>query len=96
MVQETDEPIHDAIQSASDPVYTSRRPSPIAWMAIAVVGGYKRWISPMLGNNCRFHPTCSEYYVLAVRRYGFTWGTLKGMGRIFRCHPFHPGGVDFP
>lgn len=70
--------------------------SPLGWLAIAMVRGYQKWLSPVLGNNCRFHPTCSEYYILAVRKYGFVLGTAKGVGRLLRCHPFHPGGVDYP
>lgn len=70
--------------------------SPFGWLAIALVRGYQRWISPAFGKNCRFHPTCSEYYILAVRKYGFIVGSTKGVGRILRCHPFHPGGVDYP
>lgn len=64
--------------------------------AIALLDAYKRWISPLLPAACRFTPTCSEYARLAFERYGFwsaAWRTLK---RLSRCHPFHPGGVDFP
>ena len=65
-------------------------------IAVAVLAGYKRWISPLLPVACRFTPTCSEYASLAFERYGFwkaTWLTLR---RLARCHPFHPGGVDYP
>lgn len=93
MVEESRRTDRDATECAV-PLSPLRRPA--SWTAVALVRAYQRWISPSLGNNCRFYPTCSEYYILAVQRYGFVWGTLKGLGRIFRCHPFHPGGVDYP
>jgi len=64
-----------------------------------VIGGvrvYQKWISRWLGPRCRFQPTCSEYMVQAVEKYGFCFGTLRGIWRILRCHPFHPGGWDPP
>jgi putative membrane protein insertion efficiency factor len=57
---------------------------------------YKRWISPLLPQSCRFTPTCSEYARLAVIEYGPWRGAWKALGRIARCNPFHPGGVDLP
>jgi putative membrane protein insertion efficiency factor len=69
---------------------------PVAWLLIQIVRFYKFAISPMLGNHCRFHPTCSQYFILAVRKYGALRGTALGVGRILRCHPFCRGGVDFP
>lgn len=65
-------------------------------MAIATLDGYKRWISPVLPKACRFTPTCSEYARQAIVKYGFWRGGLKAAGRLLRCHPFHPGGVDLP
>jgi putative membrane protein insertion efficiency factor len=65
-------------------------------IAVAVLGGYQRWISPFLPAACRFTPTCSQYARLAFERYGFwraSWLTLR---RLSRCHPFHPGGLDLP
>jgi len=55
---------------------------------------YKRWISPMLPSACRFHPTCSEYMMEAVERYGVLRGVSMGIRRLLRCHPFHAGGFD--
>ncbi len=56
-----------------------------------------RWtISPLLGRCCRFEPSCSQYFILAVRKYGVVVGFLKGLARILRCHPWHPGGYDPP
>jgi putative membrane protein insertion efficiency factor len=62
-----------------------------------LIGGlriYKRWISPMLPSACRFHPTCSEYMLEAVQRYGAMRGIGIGLRRLARCHPFCEGGVD--
>ena len=58
--------------------------------------GYKRWISPLLPRSCRFAPTCSEYARLAILKYGALHGAALAAGRLARCHPFHPGGVDLP
>ena len=65
-------------------------------LLIALVRTYQFAVSPLLGPNCRFRPTCSEYFVLAVRKYGVLRGTCRGLLRIARCHPFHPGGIDLP
>lgn len=55
---------------------------------------YQKLLSPFLGNNCRFHPTCSEYMAQAVTKYGVFKGGWMGVKRIGRCHPMHPGGYD--
>jgi len=67
-----------------------------AHMLIACVRLYQFVLSPLIGQQCRFHPTCSAYFIEAVQKYGAVSGTLRGIGRIFRCHPFHPGGYDPP
>ena len=56
--------------------------------------GYKRWISPMLPNACRFVPTCSEYAMEAVERHGALRGTWLAVARLLRCHPFTRAGYD--
>lgn len=64
-----------------------------------LVGGvilYKCTLSPLLGRHCRFQPTCSGYFRQAVEKYGAVRGSLKGIARICRCHPWHPGGYDPP
>ncbi len=63
---------------------------------IGVVRGYQLLISPWLGNVCRFQPTCSNYMIEAVRKYGFLRGGWKGVRRIARCHPFGASGYDPP
>ncbi|MBE3587891.1 MAG: membrane protein insertion efficiency factor YidD [Thermoanaerobacteraceae bacterium] len=55
---------------------------------------YQKHISPLKGPSCRFYPTCSEYAVQAVGRYGVVRGSLRAMWRLLRCHPFNPGGYD--
>lgn len=55
---------------------------------------YKKYISPLLGNHCRFYPTCSQYTLEAVDKYGTAKGLFLGIKRILKCHPFHPGGID--
>lgn len=61
---------------------------------MAMIRAYQRFISPLTGGSCRFHPTCSEYTVQAVERYGAAKGLWLGAKRISRCHPFNPGGFD--
>ena len=65
-------------------------------MIAAALGAYKRWLSPLLPRSCRFAPTCSEYARLAVLKHGALTGGALAVGRVLRCHPFHPGGVDLP
>ncbi|MBE8189562.1 MAG: membrane protein insertion efficiency factor YidD [Candidatus Thioglobus sp.] len=55
---------------------------------------YQLFISPLLGNNCRFSPTCSEYSHQAISKYGFFGGLKLSLKRISKCHPWHSGGWD--
>jgi len=55
---------------------------------------YQLAISPMLGNRCRFHPSCSEYSMEALRRHGLIKGSWLAVRRVGCCHPWHPGGYD--
>ncbi len=61
---------------------------------LAVLRFYKNAISPWLPAACRFYPTCSEYAMEAVERYGALHGLWLAARRLARCHPFHPGGFD--
>jgi len=63
-------------------------------IALALIKGYKILISPLLGRNCRFYPTCSEYTYAAIQKFGLFKGILLGTKRLLKCHPFHAGGVD--
>ena len=63
---------------------------------IAGVRLYQMTLSPFIGRSCRFQPTCSNYFIQAVEKYGPIKGPWKGAVRILKCHPFHPGGYDPP
>jgi putative membrane protein insertion efficiency factor len=65
-------------------------------LLVALLGIYKRRLSPLLPRACRFSPTCSEYARLALLKHGFWRGGFLAAGRLLRCHPFHPGGIDLP
>jgi uncharacterized protein len=62
--------------------------------AAGFLGGYKRYLSPLLPPACRFQPTCSEYARESILRHGFLKGSWLSILRLSRCHPFHPGGFD--
>jgi hypothetical protein len=66
------------------------------WILILLVRGYQLLVSPWLGPQCRFQPTCSAYFIASVKKHGSLRGTARGLRRITRCHPFHPGGWDPP
>ncbi|MCK5779801.1 MAG: membrane protein insertion efficiency factor YidD [Psychrilyobacter sp.] len=55
---------------------------------------YQKFISPLLGSNCRFLPTCSSYTIEAIKKHGSIKGTYLGVKRISKCQPFHKGGYD--
>ena len=60
----------------------------------AAINAYRRYLSPLLGQHCRFYPSCSQYAVLAIARHGVLHGGVLAAKRLLRCHPLHPGGVD--
>jgi putative membrane protein insertion efficiency factor len=59
------------------------------------IAGYQRLLSPLLGQNCRFYPSCSQYAKEAVLKHGLLRGVQLAARRIVRCNPWNPGGVDF-
>lgn len=63
-------------------------------VACTLIRIYQRVLSPFIGNQCRFHPTCSHYALEAVERFGALRGSMLALRRLSRCHPFHPGGFD--
>lgn len=63
-------------------------------IVLGLIRGYQRFLSPLLGSNCRYYPTCSHYTYEAIEKYGVAKGGSMGLRRIARCHPWHPGGFD--
>jgi len=61
---------------------------------LLLLRGYKLLISPLLGQRCRFYPSCSSYTMEAVEKFGALRGSYLGARRLLRCHPFNPGGLD--
>jgi putative membrane protein insertion efficiency factor len=64
-----------------------------------LIGGvrlYKIFLSPLLGQHCRFTPTCSTYFIESVRKHGVNKGTIRGVWRVIRCNPWCRGGDDPP
>ena len=68
----------------------------VAGLIVGSVRVYQWTLSPLLGPACRFEPTCSQYMILAVRKYGPVRGFARGVGRVARCHPWSEGGPDPP
>ena len=64
------------------------------FMLIAIIKFYKYFISPLLGSNCRFYPSCSSYSLEALQRHGAIIGSYLTVKRLLKCHPFHQGGID--
>ncbi|MFB2936616.1 membrane protein insertion efficiency factor YidD [Aerosakkonemataceae cyanobacterium BLCC-F154] len=63
-------------------------------LLIWLIRGYRMFISPLFPPSCRYQPTCSQYAMQAIERFGPWRGTIMAIRRILRCHPFHPGGYD--
>jgi len=66
----------------------------IGWPIVMLIRGYRTFVSPLLGPQCRFHPSCSAYALEAVQTHGPIAGSWLALKRILRCHPWHPGGLD--
>ncbi|PIG91462.1 membrane protein insertion efficiency factor YidD [Gloeocapsopsis sp. IPPAS B-1203] len=63
-------------------------------LILFLIRGYRILISPLFPPTCRFHPTCSQYAMEAVERFGAWRGGILAVRRVLRCHPWHPGGYD--
>jgi|SRR3954464_10653808 len=63
-------------------------------LAVLILRGYRAVISPLYGDVCRYYPSCSSYALQAIQEYGLVVGTVLGIRRIARCHPWAAGGVD--
>ena len=63
-------------------------------LILLIIRAYRYLISPLLGNHCRFYPSCSNYAITAVERFGPLQGSWLSVRRLCRCHPWHEGGVD--
>ena len=61
---------------------------------LALIRGYQYLLRPLLGTNCRFYPSCSDYAREAIVRHGAVRGVWLAIKRVARCHPYHPGGFD--
>jgi uncharacterized protein len=79
----------------SKEVAGTARPSRPALLLTGLIGAYQRWISPFLGNRCRFHPSCSVYAKTAIEVHGAAKGSWLALRRLLKCQPFHPGGFDY-
>ena len=66
----------------------------MTFLALWLLRAYKRWVSPVFLPSCRYVPTCSEYAMEAVERYGVVRGGLMAAWRVLRCHPWVKGGLD--
>ena len=77
------------MNSEIDPI-----PSPATRLMMGSVRVYQKVLSPVLGGNCRYYPSCSEYGYDAIRLHGAARGSWMAVKRIGRCHPFHEGGYD--
>lgn len=64
------------------------------FMLIAIIKFYKYFISPLLGDRCRFYPSCSSYSLEALQLHGAIIGSYLTLKRLLKCHPFHEGGID--
>ncbi len=75
-------------------VHASAKPSPLGWVFLGFIKIYQLFISPLLGPNCRFQPTCSAYALEAIRLHGAIRGGAMAIRRILKCHPWGGFGYD--
>ena len=67
----------------------------MTFAATLLVRGYRRFVSPLFAPRCKYHPTCSQYALDALREFGFVRGIVLAAWRILRCNPWSHGGVDY-
>ena len=85
----------DVLVNVAEPsAPTAERPTLAQRVLLALIVFYQTYISPQLGSNCRYYPSCSHYTHEAIHRYGVVRGGWMGLRRIGRCHPFAKGGFD--
>jgi hypothetical protein len=65
-----------------------------ATLAVGLLKIYRRFVSPLLPQACRFYPSCSCYAIESIEKYGVARGAFLTLRRLAKCHPFHPGGYD--
>jgi hypothetical protein len=82
------------IDGQSDGGVVRKQAGPLARLFIFIVRLYQRFLSPILPPMCRFYPSCSQYSIDALRKYGAIRGSWLTIRRLGRCHPFNPGGSD--
>ncbi len=70
------------------------RYKPLIWLIILPIYVYRFTISPLLGQRCRFYPSCSVYSITAIQKHGIIRGLFLTIKRLLKCHPWHSGGVD--
>ena len=68
----------------------------LAKAAVKLIKLYQFFSARLWGGQCRFYPTCSQYTIEAIEKYGILKGVAKGIARVAKCHPGHPGGIDRP
>jgi hypothetical protein len=66
----------------------------VRWLAIKLIHTYRYLLSPWVGNQCRFYPTCSHYAEEAINTHGLAKGGYLTLRRLLKCHPWHSGGID--
>ena len=84
----------DSLSGDPSPTLHQRLNQRVAWLLLALIGFYRRFISPILGPRCRFTPTCSAYGLEAIQKHGPWKGGWLTLKRLLRCHPFTPCGCD--
>ena len=73
---------------------TRKTVKPVQSVFLFIISMYRLLLSPWLGNNCRFHPSCSHYAEEAIRQHGALKGGWLAIKRLGKCHPWHEGGID--